>query len=718
MMEKNTNRITRRKFLATTGGATIMIGGLYLFPSCRPQNGQASDGSELIEKEVTVWVRIASDDQVIIYTPAAEMGQGSMTSVPVILAEEMDADWSKVTILSSPVEAEIYGVGWYPGGSKNMTTAGSRTIRSFYQLMKESGAQIRGALLQNAAEKWQVGKGELTTEPGFVVHKKSSRKMSFGEIAEFGNFEKLPDVSEVKLKDPKDFRLIGKTLPRYDIPSKINGSATYGMDIQLPGMLYGFINRSPVHGAKPELINETDIMNIEGVKSLVKLDHGIGVVASSIESGIEAKSQMQIDWGDALASSHNSEEDMADYSPRGAKEENKKGDVGSAMKAAEKQFEATFTNKYAYHAQMEPLNAVVSVTPDKKSAEMWIGSQAPDRAKAAAAETIGIDQKNIKVNQLYLGGGFGRRTLSGYAAECAALAMNAEGPVKLIWTREDDVGYGAFRPQVKNFIKAGVGNDGIITAWDHTAVGPGGGLSNGGAGISHYDIPNVRFARKDIDHGIRTKHWRAVGHGPHKFAVETFIDQLARTYGKEPYLYRLQMMQKNERARKVLERASEICNWDPNPKDGKAMGMAFTDRDAFSCGVAQISLNSDTGVIRVHKYWCALDAGVVVQPGNAVAQVEGAVIMGISSSLKEQIDFKGGQVVQSNFNDYPILRMSEAPESIDVAFIDSTEAPDGLGEAGLPAVGGAIASAFAALTGKYLYDMPFTPERVLEVLKS
>lgn len=708
--------ITRRQFLTTTGRATIMIGGFYFLPGCGQDNGQRPYNSELIEKEVNVWVRLMSDDQVIIYTPAAEMGQGSMTSVPVILAEEMDADWSKVNILSSPVEAEIYGVGWYPGGTKSMVTAGSRTIRSFYKVMREAGAQIRSVLLKNAAEKWKVDIQELTTQPGMVVHEKSTRKMSFGEIAEFGDFESLRDLPEVKLKDPKDFRLIGKVLPRHDIPSKTDGSAIYGMDILLPDMLYGFINRSPVHGSKPELTNKSEIMEMEGVKSIVKLDHGIGVVASSVESGLKAKHQMQIDWSETLTSSHNSDEDLSKYSQKGAKEEKQEGDVGGAMKAAEKFYKATFTNKYAYHAQMEPLNAVVSLSRDKKKAELWIGSQAPDGAKAAVAEMVGIDQKNVKVNQLYLGGGFGRRTLPGYAAECAALAMKVDRPVKLIWTREDDVRYGAFRPQVKNFLKAGIDKNGKILAWDHTAIGPGGGLSNGGAGVSHYDIPNLRFARKDINHGIRTKHWRAVGHGPNKFAIETFIDQLARTYKIDPYLYRLQMMQKNERARKVLERAAEMSNWDPNPKGGRAMGIAFADRDSFSCGVAQISLNRDTGMIRVHKYWCALDAGVVVQPGNAVAQVEGAVIMGISSSLKEEINFKGGQVEQSNYNDYPILRMSEAPESIEVAFIHSEEAPTGLGEAGLPAVGGAIASAFAALTGKYLYDMPFTPELVHEAL--
>jgi isoquinoline 1-oxidoreductase beta subunit len=716
MMRNKANKISRRNFLSSAGGATIFIGGSCLVPGFGSK-GTLED-KKLVEKEVSVWVRISSDNRVIIYSPAAEMGQGSLTSVPVILAEELDADWNNVKILSSPVEAEVYGVGWYPGGARNMTTAGSRTIRSFYQLMREAGAQIKMGLLQNAAGHWKVDVQELTAQSGFVFHNGSSRKMSFGEIAEFGNFENLPELSTLKLKDPKDFKLIGKFLPRYEIPLKTNGEAEFAIDVQLPGIKYGFINRSPVHGAKPELINEDEIKRIEGVLSIVKLDHGIGVVSDSVEAGLRAKAQMEISWTNALASSHNSIKDLNAYNPNGALEITKTGDVNVAMQSADKVHEVTFTNKYVYHAQMEPLNAVVSVSSDKQSAELWIGSQAPDEAKSAVAKVLGMDQSNVKVNQLFLGGGFGRRTLPGYAAECAYLAQSVKGPVKLIWTREDDVSYGAFRPQVKHFLKAGLDKEGKIIAWDHCAVGPGGGLSNGGGNISHYDIKNVQFSRKDINHGIRTKHWRAVGHGPHKYAVETFIDQLARSNGKDPYLYRIEMMRGNDRARNVVQRAAEMANWNPKPKNGRAMGIAFADRDSYACGVAEISLNSETGVIRVHKYWCAVDSGVVVQPDNAVAQIEGAVIMGISSSLKEQIDFEGGRVVQSNYSNYPILRMSESPESIEVSFMDSEEAPEGLGEAGLPAVGGAIASAFAALTGKYLYHMPFTPERVLEALKS
>ncbi|MFY0687425.1 MAG: xanthine dehydrogenase family protein molybdopterin-binding subunit [Cyclobacteriaceae bacterium] len=710
----NSNAISRRKFLITTGGATIFISGCFY--SSRTE--QLSADSKLVEKQINIWVRILSDNTVVIYTPAAEMGQGSLTSVPMILADEMDADWSKVKILSSPVDAEKFGVGWYPGGTKNMTTAGSRTIRSYYQLMRETGAQIKGALLRNAANKWDVNFDELSTSSGSVIHSTSNRQMSYGEVAEFGNFEQLPDVAEVTLKSTRDFKIIGKEVARHDVAAKTNGQATYAIDMHLPGMFYGFINRSPVHGAKPTLTNRSEIAKMEGVQSIVELEHGIGVVAATFESGMKAKQKVQIQWSEAAAQAHTSANDLSNYSAKDAEIKLDEGDVDGAVQQAVRTIETTFTNTYVYHAQMEPLNAVVSLSPDKQSAEVWIGSQAPDGAQNAVAKTIGIEPEKVKVNQLFLGGGFGRRTLPGYAAECASLAMSVDAPVKLIWTREDDVRYGAFRPQVKHEMKVGIDQSGKIISWDHTAIGPGGGLSDGGAGIKHYDIANVRFRRKNVDHGIRTKHWRGVGHGPHKYAVESFIDQIARDQGKDPYRYRSEMMQGNDRARTVLDRAAQMSNWDPTPKNGRAMGISFADRDSLSCGVAQISLDEKTGIIRVHRYWCALDAGVVVHPDNAIAQVEGAVIMGMSSSLKEQIQFEKGRVVQSNFNDYPLLKMSEAPESIEVEFIPSEHKPEGIGEAGLPAVGGAIASAFAALTGKYLYDMPFTPENVLKVLNS
>jgi len=716
MSEKNTN-FSRRAFLSKAGGASIMVAGVCLLPACGEETEASVENPSLIEKEVGVWVRIQSDGYVIIYTPAAEMGQGSKTSVPLILAEEMDADWSKVRILQSPAEAEIYGMPWAPGGRKHMTTAGSRSVRHYYDLMRETGARIRASICQNAAEKWQVAVDEVTAHQGKVLHSNTGREMDYGEVAAFGNFDTLPDASTVKLKKPESFKLIGNSIPRRDVPAKTNGEALYAMDIHLPDMLYGFIQRAPAHGAKPESSNAPELSALSDIEATVTLPHGIGVIATTLESGLKAKAKLKIAWSSTLSASHNSEKDIREYTPDGGELLNTKGDVNQAFKDAHEVFELSASNAYACHAQMEPLNAVVRVAQDKQSAEVWVGSQAPDRARNSVAEALNIPADKVTMHLLYLGGGFGRRSWADYVVEAAQLAASVPGrAVKLIWTREDDFSFGAFRPMVKNFLKAGVDQQGRIIAWQNTAVGPGGNKSSRGAEMDHYDIPHVQLLRKEFEYGTRTKHFRSVGHGTIKFAAETFIDYIARAQNQNPYLYRRQMMQQNARARSVLERAAQMSNYDPTPKDGMAMGIAFTDRDAYTCGVAQISLNRETGQIRVHKYWCACDAGIVVQPDNAKRQFRSSIIMGISLALKERIDIVEGEVQQSNYHEYPILRMSEMPESIEVEFIKSEDALHGLGETALPATGGAIASAFAALTGKHLFDMPFTPDNVLRVL--
>jgi isoquinoline 1-oxidoreductase beta subunit len=717
-MDNSSSFLSRREFLQKSSGTSIAVAGLCLVPACGVDNDDLSASGDWVEKEVSVWVRIQSDGRVIIYSPAAEMGQGSMTSVPLILAEEMDADWNLVKILQSPVDAEVYGMPWSPGGRKHMTTAGSRSVRHYYSLMRETGARIRAALCLNAAEHWGVDYAEVTAREGRVLHEKSGRNLSFGEVASFGSFDVLPSLEVVALKQAKDFNLIGRSMPRRDVPEKTNGKARYAMDVQLPGMLYGFMQRSPAHGASPIRSNASELLSEPGIHSIVNLDHGVGVLAESVERGLAVKERLQIDWSSTLSDRHDSQLDMLHYTPEGAEILKAEGDFDREFRTAAKTFEASATNAYACHAQMEPLNAVVRVAADKQSAEVWVGSQAPDRAQRFVAEALGLAVDKVTMNLLYLGGGFGRRSIADYVVEAAQLAAHVPGTaVKLIWTREDDFAYGAFRPQVRNFLRAAVDDKGRIVAWENTAVGPGGNMSSRGAGMDHYTIPNVQLMRKEIDHGVRLKHFRSVGHGTIKFAVETFIDQIARQLNRNPYQYRLDMMA-NERARRVLQRAAEISRFDPQPKNGRAMGIAFADRDAYTCGVAEVSLNQNTGQLRVHKYWCVCDAGIVVQPDNARRQIESSVLMGISLALKERIDIKAGKVQQSNYHDYPILRMSEMPESIEVELLESEGHIHGLGETGLPATGGAIASAFAGLTGKYLYDMPFTPDRVLAALAS
>ena len=720
-VKKSDSTISRRKFLAGAGGLTFVVATGAIWPRL-----SAGTIIEAEKRAITAWVHLDTEGQVTIFNPASEMGQGSMSALAVLIAEEMDADWSKVVIENSPMDPDIYGLGWRPGGSKSMLTVGSRTVRGFYTQLRQAGAQVRYVLLWKAAQKWEVPISELTTEPGLVMHKSSDRKMAYAEIASIADDpDNLPEIPLEQLKDPSKFRLIGKYLPRFDIPEKIDGSAQFAIDVQLPNMVYGVITRSPVHGAKPTLTNEDEIRSISGVLKIVPLDHGVGVIAESMPIVLDAKKKLRINWSsDNKAATHNSDAAFTDYAKiadqgNSGQEITNNGNVDQAFQSAAKKYSLDYTNEYVYHAQMEPLNAIVSVAADRASAEVWVGTQGPDRAKAVVADVLGLDISKITLHPYYLGGGFGRRSMADYVREAALLGKEITSPVKLIWTREDDLQYGAFRPMSLQRMQASADEQGAISGWRHLIIGPGGRLLASGANIPFYSIANQKIQVQEIDHGIRTQYWRSVGHGPNKFAIEAFIDEIAADQDNDPLDFRKQLMKDAPRAWEVVRTTAEMANWGSSLKEGRAQGLAFAERSgSLSALVCEISVNESTGKIRVHKLWAALDAGVVVQPDNAKAQMEGNLLMGLGSVLTERISFKSGAVEQSNYHDYRILRIADTPETVDIKIIPSTESPSGIGEAGLPAVGGAVANAFASLTGKRLRHMPFTPESVLEVLKS
>ncbi len=708
--------ISRRNFLRLSGGITFVIAAQGILPGC-----QSAGEADAKSSSVSPWVHLHTDGGVTIFNPAAEMGQGSMTALAVIIAEELDADWEKVRIEASPIEPDTYGLTWGGELGGSMITVGSRTVRGYYAALRNAGAQARYVLMKKAADAWEVPVEEISTEPGQVIHAGTGKSMGFGELAEMLHGTEIDmEIPEVTLKDPSDFRLIGKVLPRRDIVEKVNGTAQFALDVHLPGMVYGMIARSPVHGATPSLTNEKAIREMPGIVEIVPLDYGIGVIAESVEQALKAKNALDIQWKDeVIAVTHNSDEAYGSYATRVGQSSAQgekitdEGNADAAFRSASKTYLADYKNDYVYHAQMEPLNAVVSVAEDGKSAEVWAGSQAHDGARGAAAEALGLDFSDINYHPCYLGGGFGRRSMSDYVTEAALLAKAVKRPLKLIWTREDDLQYGAFRPTSLQRLRAGVDQNGDVVGWSHIITGPGDGLLTSGAETPFYTIPNKWVERRAVDHGVRTKHWRGVGHGPNKYAIESFIDEIATDLGKDPVEFRLRLMREHPRARKVLQTAADMADWGTSSPRGRAKGVAFAERSgSLSAGVAEISFNEAEGMIRVHRFWASLDAGVVVQPDNAIAQMEGGIIMGISSVLKESITFKAGKVQQSNFHDYPLLRISEAPESIEVKIIESQEAPTGIGESGVPIVGGAIANAFAALTGKRLRHMPFTPQNV------
>lgn len=720
-----TGNLNRREFLKSSSGIALFIGASGIFPALVSCTDTKKIQEQFEKHAITAWVKISEDGQILIYNPASEMGQGSMTSLPLIFAEEMDADWSKVHVEFSPQESDIYGSpGWAPG-SKLMFTVGSRTTNSYFNVMRKAGAQARSILLFTAAQHWKVPVEELSASNSLITHKSSGKKISYAELIPFLiEMETLPDVSEVALKDAANFQLIGTDIPRTEIPSKVDGTAQFAIDVRLPNMLYGVLERGNLHGAKPTLLNESEIMGLEGVVKIVPFDYAIGIIATKLEQALKAKSLLKIDWSTSSASGFNSEEIYREYEKIANQNQSgevitNEGKVNQAFRNASKVYQADFKNDYVYHAQLEPLNAVIQVTEDLQKAEVWVGSQQGTDTKLGVPGVLGIPPENVNVHLQYLGGGFGRRSLSDFVEECALLAKEvAPKPVKLIWTREDDLRYGTYRPMSLQRIKASMDASGSIQAFSHTVVGDGGNLVASGIRNDHYAIPNQFADWRSTSHGIRLKHWRSVGHGPNKFAIESMLDQIAYDQKIDPVDLRRKLMVNSPRALATLEKAVEISNWEEPSPEGYAKGVSFVEHGSLGSGVCEISLNKETGEIKVHRVWIALDAGTIIQPDNVKAQMEGGIIMGISSALKERISVVNGQVQQRNFNDYSLLRMQDAPDSIETVLIPSRETPQGVGETATPMVAGAIANAFLHLTGKHLRHMPFTPERVLEALNS
>ena len=712
--------ISRRGVLAGLGGMSFCmalgVDGFRLIG--------VAQANTMANAQVTPWVRIAPDGIVTIYSAGAEMGQGSMTSLALIVAEELDADWSKVKIEFAPADADIYGYTFQ--NQRMMAIVGSRAVQLYYSNLRTAGAQVRKVLLANAAEKWRVDAATLKTEPGAVVNPANGSRLSYGEIAAFGKIPAtLPAVDAKELKARKDFRLIGKTIPRRDTPAKVNGSAIYAIDVRLPGMVYATSLHSPVHTGQPESWNDADIKKMPGVIATVRLPNGVAIVAQHFEQAMAARSTLKATWKKGAAESFNSERALEDYvkvhddAKAQTTEIDKKGDVNAAFAAAAKTHKAEFRSDYGYHAQMEPLNAVVRINAAGDKAEVWEGSQAPDATRNEVAKALGLQPADVTMHQCYMGGGFGRRSLGDYAAECARITKEVGRPVKLVWTREEDIAHGMFRPQSFQCLEAAQDASGKVTGWQHCVIGEGGVLLHTGIKPLYYDIPNQHIERRGVSHGIRLKHWRAVGHVFNTFAIESLVDQMAADAGIDPLEFRYQRMSITPKAKKCFETVAQMCDWTAKRPDGRALGVSVTERSgSLGAGVVEISLDRQSGKIRVHKVWAAIDGGVIVTPGPAKANVESAILYGLSSMLHERVTMKDGAVEQSNFHDYNLMRMSDLPEEMHVAFVDVDTRPTGLGEIGNPFIGGAISNAFFKLTGKRLRHMPFTPDRVLATLKA
>jgi isoquinoline 1-oxidoreductase beta subunit len=723
--------LTRRGFVGTAGltfGIAIAGSGVTLFDAL-------AEGAKF---QPNAWIEIGTDDTITLIAPAAEMGQGAFTSLPMLIAEELDADWSKVRVEQAPAEKE-YGNPLFGGA---MITGGSRGARGYFLPLRKVGAQARKVLLLNAAEYWHVPVGELTTKPNLVVHAASGRSISYGDLAKFAKVPaQLPEVADADLKPQKEWRLIGKDLPRLDVPAKVNGSAKYGIDVYLPDMLYAAVLRARVQGEAPDKVEDAEAMQVNGVLKVVPLPFGVAVLAPDYWTAAKGKNALKVTWKKgAGAEGYDSLKVLADYSAI-AKDWSRKGvvalsegDVEKAFKVAAKVITADYQSEHVCHAPMEPMNTTAWVKGDGV-VEVWTPTQAPTLVQLAAAKVAGTTPDKVLVHSQFLGGGFGRRIEQDVTADACVLSKLTGKPVKVLWSREDDMKNDKYRPATAQHLEGALDHSGKIIGWrwrlvgesifrrvfpDRLAAAKGIDSSVIDGHETIYAIPNQYHDWVEDDRGVDVGFWRAVGPGYTTFAIECFMDELAHAAKKDPLAFRLEHL-KDERAHKVLKAAADMAHWG-RKSEGRALGLAYHYYpNLWFCHVAQVaevSLHREAGRIRVHKIWAAVDPGTTISPANVAYQIEGGAIFGTSAALHERITIVNGEIRQSNFHDYPLLRIDEAPE-VEVKLLpDQNARVAGVGEAGLPPAAPAIANALRALTGKSLRQLPMLPERVKSVLRA
>jgi isoquinoline 1-oxidoreductase beta subunit len=720
--------ISRRGFMIGAAGLTFAVA------SRLPVGPAQAAGKEAV---LSPWVTISTDDTVAIMSPAAEMGQGSLTSLPLILAEELDADWSKVRIVVAPPNDALY---------KNpafgfMYTAGSNAVTAYFKDLRRFGAQVRKVLLANAARHWNVPVEELATEPNAVVHAKSGRRLTYGEIAAFAEVPaRAPEVAESELKRADQFRFIGKDVMRVELPQKVNGTAQYGIDVQVPGMLYGAILRAPVEGAAPDRIDDAKAKSIAGVVQIVALPYGVGVIAETPWAAFNAKEALKVAWTrTGKAWGFNSEKALNDFAAAArdmsqpAKLWAKEGDAVAALQSAATVVESEYCNDLVYHAQMEPLNAVAAVSPAGDACELWCGVQSKTIAVTVAADALKIAPDKIAYHDMLMGGGFGRRGHRDeeYVHDAVVLSNAVKRPVKMMWTREDDVRNGRFNPLSVHYLRAGFDAAGKLIAFHHRKAcdevtafqdpvryerSRGRDvISFVGIDAPYYAIPNRLGEAVPRESGLRTSSLRGISHLTNIFAIESFIDELAKKRGADPAAFRRDLVSGAPRALAIIDRVAHMADWG-RKRDGSALGFAYMNYSGTQIAlVAEASVDRRTGVVRVPNVWCALDPGIAVQPDNIVAQTESSIVYGLGFALFERITINDGAVQESNFYDYHVPRLNEIPQMF-IEVVATDNHPTGVGQMATPLVAPAIANAVAELTGARLRETPMSPDRVKKAL--
>lgn len=708
--------LSRRGFLIGSGAVTIGLG----FGGLGADVAQAQSTSF----SPIAWVSIGVDNVTTIYSPGSEMGQGTMTAIPMILAEDMELDWSRVRVVQAPPDGRRFGNPRFGGG---MTTGASRTVQGYYGPLRLAGLQAKLVMIDAAARTWGVPASELRAENSTVIHGASNRRITYGELARTAVAPaELPKVDNAMLKPMAQFKVIGKDLQRVDLEAKTSGKAVYGIDVRLPGMLYATLMPSPVQGDKAAKVDDAAAKAVPGVKAVVVIPTGVAVVADSFFTARKARDLLKVEWTtEAKGRKYDSDAVMKEFVARAENLADagvtwhQHGDAAASLAGAARTFKATYTSEHVAQFTMEPMNTTARVDGDK--IEVWTPSQTVPFVMGGLINGAGFKPENIKVNITMLGGGYGRRVEAEYALDAAWIAKAVPGvAVQMIWTREDDFTRVKPRPLTAQHLIVGVNAQGRITGLQHRVTaeqiygrvlpGPFKASGNKDAPVMEgaegvYDFGGHLVQQCIEDRGIACSFWRGVGPGYLKYSIETMIDEIAATYQRDPLEVRLELLQKSPRGQAVLREVASMAGWGQARPAGRALGIAFSDTwNSFIGMVTEVSIVQGRPV--VHKIWAAVDCGHALTPRNVQTQIEGSAIYGLSAALGEKLTYKGGEAQEKNLGAYNLLRAAETPV-VDVKVMPTDNYPGGIGEVGLPPVAPAIANAIARLNGKRIRTLPF-----------
>jgi isoquinoline 1-oxidoreductase subunit beta len=703
----------RRDFLKLTAGAGASLTLGIMLPG--DASALAPNGAQTFNP----FLKITPGNKVVVVIKHLDKGQGAATGLATLVAEELDADWSQIQTEFAPANVKDYGnLDW---GGAAQGTGGSSAISNSWKQYRQAGAAARQMMIQTAAQRWKVAPEKIRIEKGRIIG--GGRNVSFGEMAPFAAKSKVP--ANPPLKDPSKFVYIGKSAPRVDAVAKTTGQPIFTQDVKLPNMLTATIARAPKFGATVKSFDAAAAKQVKGVVDVVQIPVGVAVLANSTWAAIKGRDALKVAWDDANAEKRGSAQLLEEYKKLAAtpgKVAKKAGDAEAGLKGAAKTIEAEFAFPFLAHAPMEPMNCVMQLKGGKCS--VWTGSQIQTVDQAITAGILGVKPEDVAINTLWAGGSFGRRAVptSDYVAETAMLvkAYGKPDPIKVVWTREDDIKGGYYRPMYVHKVRAGIDKDGKIVGWHHRIVGqsilsgtPFEGMmvkdgvdatSVEGVADSPYAIPNMQVELHTTKVGVPPLWWRSVGHTHTAYVMETLIDELAQAAGKDPVAFRLALLEKHPRHAAVLKLAAEKAGWDKSPAQGVARGIAV--HESFGTFVAEVAeVRMVRGKPKVDRVVAAVDCGIAVNPDNIKSQIEGGIGFGLGAILYSKITLKDGVVEQGNFGDYEVLRYEDMP-AVEVHIVPSTVDPKGVGEPGTPPIGPAVANAIAGLTGMRVRTLP------------